>query len=142
MRVFKKNCPFLDQTVQLRVPARARQLLIFTARNEVWGKVMFLHLSVSHSVHGGVSVPACTTGHITGTGVSVQGGISVQGASLSGGLCPGGGGLCPWGWGSLSGRPPKETPMYGNERAVRILLECILVIDNSETTKSVQYLLK
>ena len=22
--------------------------------NEVWGKVMFLHLSVSHSVHGGV----------------------------------------------------------------------------------------
>ena len=41
-----------------------------------------------------------------------------------GGLCPGG--LCPGG--SLSGRVSiRETPPYGNERAVRILLECILV---------------
>ena len=56
---------------------------------------------VGHSVHRGVSVPACTTGHMTG-----------------GGLCPGKGGLS-----LLLGRPP----MYGNERAVRILPECILV---------------
>ena len=52
-----------------------------------------------------------------------------------GGLCPGGsrgGGIGPGGVlsggvsvqrGSLSGRPP-----YGNERTVRILLECILVL--------------
>ena len=85
--------------------------LLLPPANEVWGKVMFLHLSVSHSVHRGVSV-------------------SVQGVSVQGGLCPGG--LCPGG--SLSrggglflgkyllGRPP-----YGNERVACILLECILV---------------
>ena len=70
------------------------------------------------------------------SGVSVQGegglcpggslGVSVQGESLSReGLCPGGGlclGVSVQG-GSLSGRPP-----YSNERAVRILLECILAI--------------
>ena len=27
--------------------------LVFTARKQVWGKVMFLHLPVSHSVHSG-----------------------------------------------------------------------------------------
>ena len=64
------------------------------------GKVMFLHPWVILFT-GGVSVPACTTGHMTG-----------------GGLCPGKGGLS-----LLLGRPP----MYGNERAVRILPECILV---------------
>ena len=51
---------------------------------------------------GGVSVPACTTGHMTGR-VSVWGGLclrgslsggvsvrgSLSGGSLSGGLCPG-----------------------------------------------------
>ena len=39
--------------------------------------------------------------------------------SVQGGLCPGGGG-------SLSGRV-RETPPYGKEWAVRILLECIFV---------------
>ena len=34
---------------------------------------------------GGVSVPACTTGHMTRR-------VSVWGASVQGGLCPGGGG--------------------------------------------------
>ena len=79
------------------------------------------------------------------TGVSVQG-VSVQGGFLSrdlypgdlypggicpGGLCPGGlcpGGLCP-GW-SLSkglGGLCHGDPMYSNERAVRIQMECILV---------------
>ena len=77
---------------------------------------------------GGVSVPACTTGHMT-RGVSVQG-VSVLGALCPGGVCPGGlcpggglcsGGLCPGG--SLLGSPPPRR----NERAVRILLECIIV---------------
>ena len=67
-------------------------------------------------------------------GVSVQGSlsrkVSVQGVSVHEGLCPGvpvQEGLCPGGLclgGSLSGRPP-----YGNVRAVRIILECILVTD-------------
>ena len=41
----------------------------------------------------GVSVPACTIGHMTGgspfRGVSVQGGLCPGGLSLEGGLCPG-----------------------------------------------------
>ena len=71
-------------------------------------------------------------------GVSVRG-ISIQGISVQGVLCLGGslsrgvclvgfcpGGLCPGSFlsrGSLS----KETPLYGKERAVLILLECMLV---------------
>ena len=62
-----------------------------------------------------------------GVSVSVQGGSPSQGEDL----CPGGSpsqgeDLCPGG--SLSGGGSvRKTPLYGNERAVRILLECILV---------------
>ena len=58
-------------------------------------------------------------------GISIQG-VSVQGVSLQGGLCPSGvsvqGGLC-------QGDPPldRDPLLHGNEWAVRILLECILV---------------
>ena len=62
---------------------------------------------------------------VSAQGVSVLGeslswGVSVQGQSLSmEGLCPGG---------SLSrGVSVRETPLYSNEQAVSILLECILV---------------
>ena len=74
---------------------------------------MFLHLS--DSVHRGVSVQGVfVQGGSLSKGVSVQE-VSVQWGSLSnGGLCPVGG-LC-------QGDPP-----YCKERAVRILLECILV---------------
>ena len=55
------------------------------------GKVMFSQACVILFT-GGVSVAACTTGHITG-GLSLSGGlclgVSVWG-SLSVGLCPGG----------------------------------------------------
>ena len=85
-------------------------------------KVMFSQACVKNSVHRGVSDPACTTGHMT-RGV--------------GGLCLGRGSLSRGG-GSLSGGSLLETPLdrdpppspYGNERAVRILLECILVKEN------------
>ena len=50
-------------------------------------------------------------------GVSVWG-VSVQGVPVQGGLCLGG--LCP---GGLC----HGDSLYSNERAVRILLECILV---------------
>ena len=51
---------------------------------------VFTGLCDSVHVGGGLSVPACTTGHMT-RGFSVQGGVSVWGrGSLSlGGLCPG-----------------------------------------------------
>ena len=135
-------------------------------RNEVWGKVMFSQVFVGP--RGGLSAPACITGHMTRGSLSMR--VSVQGVSLSGGLCPWrgvsvhgggslsmegvsvhGGGLCPW-RGSLSmegvsvhggglcqrglcpgdlcqgdPHPPRERPPYGNERAVRIQVECIVV---------------
>ena len=67
-------------------------------------------------------------------GVGLCRGVGSLGGFCPGGLCPGDlcpGGLCPGGlylgvsvqWGSLS-----KTPPYGKERAVRILLECILVM--------------
>ena len=79
-------------------------MIFLPPANEVWGKVMFLHLSVSHSVHGGLcmmSLPVwlpgpmfllgglCPWSHVPSLGVSVQG-ASVQGGSLSGGFFPGG----------------------------------------------------
>ena len=71
--------------------------------------------------------------------VCPQGGISVQGVSVQGGLCPGGlclgfslqGGL--YSGESLSkgvsvqGGLCQGDPPYSNARAVRILLECILI---------------
>ena len=86
-------------------------------------------------------------------GGSLSGGLS-RGVSVWRDLCPGGSlsrGLCPVGslsigvtvWGvsvlgrSLSnsgfcqGDPPTENPLYGNARAGRILLECILVYNLS-----------
>ena len=50
---------------------------------------MFLHLSVSHSVHRGVSVAACITGHMTGGSLSrgLCPGVSVQRVSVQGDLC-------------------------------------------------------
>ena len=79
------------------------------------GKVIFLHLSLILFT-GGVSIPACTTGHMT-RGVSVQGGlcpvgISDQGIFVRGDLCPGGlclGGISVQGE-SLLGRPPGQRP--------------------------------
>ena len=56
----------------------------------------------------------------------VRGLCPLGGGLCPGGLCPGTGGLCP-GRGALSKEtPPRPRPPYGNERAVRILLECIL----------------
>ena len=49
------------------------------------------------------------------------------GLCLGGGICPGG--LCP-GWGvSVQGGSLSRRPPYSNERVVRILLECILIIN-------------
>ena len=67
-------------------------------------------------------------------GVSVQGDLSPEGGLCLGGLCPGGSqfmreGVSVWGVVSVRETPRTKTPPppYGNERAVRILLECILV---------------
>ena len=78
---------------------------------------------------GGVSMSRgclCPGGFLSG-GFSGQGGlcVCVQGISVQEGLCPGG----SLSMGSLSGRPPRQRPMYGEVRAVHILLEFFLVSD-------------
>ena len=57
------------------------QPFLLPPANEVWGKVMFLHLSVSHSVHRG-SLGLCPVG-------SLSGGLCPEGVSVQGVLCPG-----------------------------------------------------
>ena len=72
---------------------------------------MFLHMPVILFTGGGLGL---RPGGVSIPGVYVPVGLCPGGVSVQGGLCPGG--LC-------HGDPPP----YGNERAVRILLECILV---------------
>ena len=78
------------------------------------------------SLSGRVSVWGSLTWGVSVQGVSVRG-VSFQRISVWEGLCLGFlseallGGLCQ------SGKPPNGDPHYSLERAVRILLECILV---------------
>ena len=46
-----------EQNINYVILTKCRPCLI-TVRKQSWGKVMFLHLSVSHSVHRGC-IPAC-----------------------------------------------------------------------------------
>ena len=102
--------------------------------NEVWGKVMFLHLSICLG-EGGVSVGVCIQGESASRGVCIQrrglhpGEVCLQGGSGSGRS------LHPVGSASEGGLPTPH-PRGGGEsattpelekRAVRILLECFLV---------------
>ena len=97
-------------------------MILLPPANEVWGKVMFSQVL---SVHRGLSVPACITGHMTMGGLCQR--VSVRGVSVQDGLCLGG---------SLSGRHlDRDSPPYGNERAVHILLECILVLNTDTKTR-------
>ena len=54
---------------------------VIIARNEV-AAVLCFHRHLILFTRGGVSVPACTTGHMTGGGFSVQ-----EGSLSRGGLC-------------------------------------------------------
>ena len=78
---------------------------LFTARKRSLGKVMFLHLSVI----------LFTWGSVSGGGEFCSEGCLCPGRFLSRGSSVRGGGLCQG-----------DTP-YSKERAVRILLKCILV---------------
>ena len=84
-----------------------------------FAKVMFLHLSVSHSVHGGVSRP------------TPRGGVEGSGQGVS--RCTPGGCLQAH-TGGVSQHALRQTPPGSRQlllRAVRILLECILVISSN-----------
>ena len=86
---------------------------------------MFLHLSVSHSVHGGC---ACSRGVPAPGGCLLWGGLPAPGGvPASGeGACSGGGCLL-WGMPAPGEVPGGDPPGRLLLRAVRILLECILV---------------
>ena len=86
------------------------QIQLLPPANQVWGKVMFSEAFVCpQGVLCMISLPAWPGGSLS------------KGGLCPWGLCPGGGSLF---WGvSVGGR---QLP-YGKERAVHILLECILV---------------
>ena len=95
-------------TPPLDLPLFIHNLLM--PANEVWSKVM---------IFSRVGFPVCTTGHLTGG--SAMGGLHL------GGLYGGGG------WADS----PRYMGHYGtvNNRAVRILLECILVTVHNKVAK-------
>ena len=98
------------------------------------GQVMYSQACVKNSVHGEGGLCPSMHHRSHDQGGSVWGGLW---DSLSDGLCLGGlclegslsGGLCLGGLclGGSVRRPPRQRPPYSNERAVCILLECILV---------------
>ena len=85
--------------------------------NEVWGKVIFLHLFV---ILFTVGVPGPGVG--SAPGGSVPRGSAPGVPCSGGGLLPVCGGVCSGG-GVPGGDPPRRLLL----RTVRILLECILV---------------
>ena len=93
-----------------------------------FAKVMFLHLTVSHFVHmRGLHPRGLHPGCLHPGKVCIKGG---RGSALGGGICIQRGlhprGVCIQGFGQTF-RPPRILWDTVNERAVRILLECILV---------------
>ena len=91
--------------------------ILITARKRSLGKVMFLQLSVSHSVHRGSL--SLVPFFLPGDNVCVSGSMFFPGESLSRGS--------PWHRTSSRQRPLNKHPLVRKERAVCILLECILV---------------
>ena len=83
--------------------------IIFTARNSSYGKVMFSQVCVNNSVHGGG-----VRGIHTPPGTHAPPGMPPSWTCMSQGT------HAPWAF-----MPPHRDAL--NERAVRILLECILV---------------
>ena len=113
------------------VPQRESKItLIYDYRPQrSWGKVMFLHMSVI-LFRGGVSRPTPGSGEVEGSGR----GVGLQAHTRVGGgvvVSPGphveGGGVC------IPASNEADTPHSRRLllRAVRILLECILVLTSS-----------
>ena len=84
--------------------------LFLPPANEVWGKVMFLHVSVILSPEGGGLHPegVCIQGRLPTGGFASVGSASREGVYI---------------WGEWADPPPPEL----EKRAVHILLECFLV---------------
>ena len=112
-----------------------------------FAKVMFLQVSVCPQGGGCAWQGMCVAGCVCGRGVCVVGGACMAGGACVVGTCMAGvclprgvhGRGCAW-WGgghAWHACSPADTTRYGdvvNERAVRILLECILVLPIFERT--------
>ena len=148
VKTYFESCRLFFKWLLLPLATKLREGNVFTP---VCDSVHRGSLSWGDLFPGGVCLEGslnrwvlCTGGWYLSRGGSLSRRVSVQGGLCTeGGLCPGEslyrgrslsrgslsrGGLCTGGlWslsgGSLSGRPP-----YGNVRALRILLECILVL--------------
>ena len=101
--LFRRNTLFILKICSHQAITKSK---FFTVRKRSCGKVMFLHLSVSHSFDRRRSLYDVT---------SCLAHVPSEGASLFLAHVPS--------RGSLS---RVASPLYGKERAVRILLECIL----------------
>ena len=150
-------------TVPYKVSAHRNPTIMLSPMNDVWNKCVPEHYKESCYRPQTkfvkvmfLQVPVCPQGGLCLEGSLSRWVVPVQGVSVQGDLCPGGGGLCPGGFcpgglcpeGSLSrgslfprgvsvqdgeflsrgGLCPGEWSLSGwYVRAVRILLECILV---------------
>ena len=113
--VFPVSPNFPGVTAKLPVFSQSGSL---PSANEVWGKVIQKRFSVHR---GGLCLG----------GLSPEGSLS-RGSLSQGSLCLGG--VCSGGF--LS----RETPRYGKERAVHILLECILVLTGFSLSARTEFL--
>ena len=126
-----------DYFVQLLACEAVLSKFLLPPANEVWDKVMFLPMSVILFLRGSVRchflsgclVPCsfwglCLWSHVPSRG-SLLGGLSLsRGISVWGSLS-GGGGLCQ---GEPRTETSKQIPLtHVEERAIRVILECILV---------------
>ena len=109
--------------------------VVFTARKRSCGNVMFLHLSVSHSVQGGgLCIGGCLHpgGSASRGGVCIQrGGLHPWGVCIQRGLHPGGFGLTP--------PPQSDTTGYGQRAGgthPTVMYSCFLSIYISLCTVS------
>ena len=97
---------------------------------------MFLHVCYSVHRRQGSLYDVTSWSHVPSAGLCLWPHVP-SGGHIPGGLCPGDlflGGVSlsrvsrVWEGGLCKGDPLTETPPYGKERAVHILLECILVM--------------
>ena len=94
---YKRVTVFVSQP--LRLVFRYIKMTYLPPANEVWGKVMFLHLCVILFT-GVVGFQACITGHMT-KGVCIWQGVCIRRGSASSGSTSGGGGSASMEGGSL-----------------------------------------
>ena len=132
--VYKNNQKLFRRPIKEKVIiVSKRNALHFYRPQRSWGKVIFSETCVKYSVHGGGACVVVVGGACMAGGAWLGGmhgwacmaGGYVWGACMAGGMCGG----CVHGGGCVAGgRAWQILRDSVNELAVRILLECILVL--------------